>query len=94
MPREVRLSTEPSPVSATTIASVTTSTAMSTTSIPTALALIMPTMRVEAMVSTTWTSIRASVIRRAVRSSGSRPTSGMNTWLAIALSAATTPIAR
>ncbi|WSC65566.1 hypothetical protein OHA57_34465 [Streptomyces anulatus] len=48
----------------------------------------------EATASTVWTSSTTSVIRRAASSSGAMPTSGMNAWLASALSTATTPIAR
>ena len=79
---------------ATAISSAITSTPTITTSTPTAHALRMPTMRVEAIVSTAWISSTTSVIRRAVPSSGSRPSSGMNAWLASALSTATTAIPR
>ena len=54
----------------------------------------MPSRRVEAITSTAWMSSTTNVIRRAVSSFGSMPTSGMNAWLANALSIATTAIAR
>ena len=86
--------TEPDPVIATAINSAITSTPTITTSTPTAPALRMATMRVEAIARNAWISSKASVISRAVCSSGPRPTSGMNAWLAIALSTATTAIPR
>ncbi|MFF3454275.1 hypothetical protein ACFYXH_08065 [Streptomyces sp. NPDC002730] len=81
-------------VIATAMMSASATTTTSATSSPTAAALIMLTMRVEATASNVWMSSTTSVIRRAVPSSGSMSASGMNAWLASALSTAATPIAR
>ena len=48
IPREVRLPTEPLPVTATATKSAITSTTTMTNSSPTAAEVIRPTMRVEA----------------------------------------------
>ncbi len=95
MPREVRLSTEPSPVTATATTSAIPSTTTITNSTPTAAALTKPTMRVEAMASTAWIEQHDQRDQRArCPRPAAMPNSGMNAWLASALSTATTAIAR
>jgi hypothetical protein len=93
-PREARLATPASPLITTVMMSAIATTTTSTSSSPTAVPLIVLTTRVEAIASRAWIRRTTSVIRRAVPSSGARPTSGMNAWLASALSTATTAIAR
>ena len=61
---------------------------------PTALDVIRPRRRVEAITRTAWTTRITTVISRAVSSLSAIPTRGMNAWLASALSRATTAIAR
>ena len=73
---------------ATAMPSAITSTTTITSSTPTALALIIATMRVEAIASTAWMSSTTTVIRRATFSLGSSPKRGISAVLAIALSTA------
>ena len=94
MPREVRFSTSPLPVNNMTTTNAITSTTTMASSSPTAAEVIMPSRRVEAITSTAWMIRITTVIIRAVSSFSGMPTSGMNAWLASALSIATTAIAR
>ena len=76
-PRDLRLSTDPFPVTATATNSATTSTATIVTSRPTASELIIPTILVDAIASTAWTTISTTVMIRAVPSSGAMLNSGI-----------------